>query len=66
LQNSSPTNVDDLNNVERETSRNFRNKKTEYLKEETNKLETNSKSKNTQDLYRNINEVKTSYQPNTK
>jgi hypothetical protein len=33
LQNPSKTNGDNLNSVRRETRRNFRNKKREYLKE---------------------------------
>jgi hypothetical protein len=52
-----------LKNVRRETSRHFRNKKREYLKDKINELETNSKNKNTRDLYRGINEFKRSYQP---
>jgi len=32
VQNSSQSNVDNLNNVRREASRHFRNKKKEYLK----------------------------------
>jgi hypothetical protein len=55
-------NGDNLNNVRREASRNFRNKKREYLKDKINELATNSKNKNIRDLYRGINEFKTSYQ----
>jgi hypothetical protein len=43
--------------------RHFRNKKREYLKYEVNELATNSKNKNTRDLYRGINEFKRGYQP---
>jgi chemotaxis methyl-accepting protein methylase len=48
-----------VNNVRRETSRYFRNKKREYLKEKINELASNSKIKNIRDLYRGINEFKT-------
>jgi hypothetical protein len=52
-----------VNNVRRETSRHFRNKKREYLKYNINKLATNSKNKNIGDLYKAINEFKRGYQP---
>jgi hypothetical protein len=48
-------NGDNLNNVRREASRYFRNKKKNYLKDKINELATNSKSKNVQKLYR-VNE----------
>jgi hypothetical protein len=41
-----------------ETSRHFRNKKREYLKD---KISTNSKNKNIRDLYRRINDFKRGY-----
>jgi hypothetical protein len=47
-------NGDNLNNVRREASRHFRNKKREYLKDKINELATNSK--NIRGLYRGINE----------
>jgi hypothetical protein len=56
-------NGNDLNNVRREASIHFRNKKSEYLKAKINELATNSKKKNIRDLYRGINEFKTGYQP---
>ena len=56
-------NVDNLNNVRREASRHFRNKKA-YLKAKIEDLETNSKIKNIRDLYRGINDFK-GYQPRT-
>jgi chemotaxis methyl-accepting protein methylase len=62
LQTPRETNVDKLNNVRCEASRYFRNKNREYLKDEINKLATNSKNKNFRDLYRGINE-KRGYQP---
>jgi hypothetical protein len=51
LQDPSDINGDNVNNIIRETSRHFRNKKREYLKEMTEGLATNSKSKNNRDLY---------------
>jgi len=45
LQDPSQSNVGNLNNVRREASRHFRNKKKEYLKAKCEKLETNSKIK---------------------
>jgi hypothetical protein len=41
--------------VRREVSRHFRNKKRQYMKDRINELATNSKNKNTRDLYRGIN-----------
>jgi hypothetical protein len=51
------------NNLRREASRYFRNKKREYLNDKINELATNSKNKNIRDLYRGINEFKRGYQP---
>jgi hypothetical protein len=45
VQNRSQGNEDNLNNVIREVSRHFRNKKKKYLKIKTEELETNSKIK---------------------
>jgi hypothetical protein len=56
-------NGDNLNNLRREASRHFRNKKRKYLKDKINELATNSKNKNVRDLYRGINEFKRDYQP---
>jgi hypothetical protein len=47
LQGPSKINGDNLNNVRREASRHFRNKKREYLKDKINVLATNNKIKNT-------------------
>jgi hypothetical protein len=44
LQNSSQISGDNLQNLRRETSRTFRNKKREYLKGKINELETNNRS----------------------
>jgi hypothetical protein len=65
LQNPSQVNGDNMDNVRREASRNFRTKKPEYLKNKINELETNSKNKNIRDLYSGINEFKKGYQPRT-
>ena len=40
------SNVDNINNVRRETSRHFRNTRKEYLKAKLDELETNRKIKN--------------------
>jgi hypothetical protein len=63
LQDPSEVNGDNLNNVRREASRHFRNKKREYLKDRINELATNGKNKNITDLYKGINEFKRGYQP---
>jgi hypothetical protein len=44
-----------LNNVRRETSRHFRNKKRKYMKDKIDELATNSKNKNIKDMYRGGN-----------
>jgi hypothetical protein len=63
LQDPSEINGDNLNNVRREASRYFRNKKNEHLKDKINELATNSKNKNIRDLCRGINGFKRGYQP---
>jgi hypothetical protein len=63
LQNPSQIKKDNVQNIRHETSRIFRNKKREHLKGKINELETNNKSKNIRDLYRDINEFKERYQP---
>ena len=65
LQDPSQNCVDNLNNVRREGSRHFRNKKKEYLKAKIEELETHSKIKNIRDLYRSISDFKKVYQPRT-
>ena len=65
VQDPSQRNVDNLNNVRREASRHFRNKKKAYLKAKIEELETNTKIKNIRDLYRGINNFKKGYQPRT-
>jgi hypothetical protein len=63
LQDPGEINGDSLSNVRHEACRYFRINKTEYLKDKTNELTTNSKNKNIRDLYRGINEFKRGYQP---
>jgi DNA repair ATPase RecN len=58
LQHPSEANEDDLIDVRREDSRQFRHKRREYLKDRINELESNSMNKNIRDLYRGINEFK--------
>jgi hypothetical protein len=58
IQNPSDSNVDHMNNVRREASRHFRNKKKAYLKAKIEELETNRKINNIRDLYRGINDFK--------
>jgi hypothetical protein len=43
LQEQSETNEDELNNARSKTSRHFRNKRKEYLKDKINELKVNSK-----------------------
>jgi hypothetical protein len=54
LQNPNQSNVDNLNKVKHEASRQFRNKQREYQKTKINELETNSKNKNIRELYRGV------------
>ncbi|PNF37683.1 hypothetical protein B7P43_G11996 [Cryptotermes secundus] len=63
LQDPSELNGDNVNNIRRETSRHFRNKKREYLKDKIDELAMNSKNKNIRDLSRGINDFKMDYQP---
>jgi hypothetical protein len=61
LQDPKQRNVDSINNVRREVSRHFRNKKKEYLKVKIDELETNSVIKKIGDLHWSINDVKKGY-----
>jgi hypothetical protein len=54
-----------LNNVRRDASRHFRNKKKAYLKAKIEELETLNKINNVRDLYRCFNEYRKGYQPRT-
>jgi len=58
VQDPSQSNVDNLNNVKREASRHFRNKKKEYLKAKIEEPETSSKIKTVRDFYRGISDFK--------
>jgi len=57
----SQSNVDNLNNVRCDASRNFRNKKKAYLKTKIEELEIDSKVKIIRDLYRGISDFKNLY-----
>jgi hypothetical protein len=58
IQVPSQSNVDNMNNVRRDDSRHFRNKKKAYLKAKIEELETNSKINNIRDFYNGINDFK--------
>ena len=66
IQDPSQSNADNLNNVRRDASRHFRNKKKAYLSAKIEELETNSEINNTRDLYRGINDMNKGYQPRTR
>jgi hypothetical protein len=63
LRNPNEINEDKLNNIRREASRHFRNKKREYMKENINERPANSKNKIIRDLYRGIDDFKRGHQP---
>ena len=65
LQDPDQSNVDNLNNVRREASRHFMNKKKGYLKAKIEELETSSEVKFNKDYYRGISDFKKDYQPKT-
>jgi len=65
VQDLNQSNVDNLNNVRREASRHFKNKKDEYLKAQIEEIEINSKIKNIRELYRGISDFKKGYKPRT-
>jgi dsDNA-specific endonuclease/ATPase MutS2 len=65
IQDPSQNSVDNLNNVRRDASRHFRNKKKAYLKAKIEEIEANSKIKKNRDLYRSISDFKKGYQPRT-
>jgi tRNA A37 threonylcarbamoyladenosine dehydratase len=58
LQDPSEINGDNLNNIRREASRLFGNKKREYLKEKIADIATNCKNKNIRCMCKEINEFK--------
>jgi hypothetical protein len=63
LEHPGKINGDNFNNIRREASRHFRNKRREYLKDKSNELTTNSKYKNIRDPYRGVNKFRKVYQP---
>jgi len=65
IDDPSQSNVDNSNNVRRDASRHFRNKKKAYLKAKIEEVETISKIKNIGNLYRGISDFKKGYQPRT-
>ena len=66
IQDSSQSNADHMNNVRRNASRHFTNKKMAYFRAKIEELETNSKIKYIRDLYRGNNDMKNGYQPRTR
>jgi hypothetical protein len=58
VQGPSQRNVDSQNNVRREASRHFRNRKKENLKAKIDDTETNSKITSIRNLYRGISDLK--------
>jgi len=58
LQDPNQSNVHNLNNVRREASRYFRNKKKECLNAKFDELETKRKVKNIRAFYRGISDFK--------
>ena len=65
VQDSSQSNVDNLNTVRHEASRHFRNKKKAYMKAKIQELENSSKIKNITDLYRGVTDFNKGYQLRT-
>jgi len=63
IQGPSLSNVDNLNNVRREVSTHFRNKKKAYLRAKIVGIENNGNIKNIRDMYRRIIDFKKGYQP---
>ena len=62
LQDTNQSNMGNLNNVRRETSRHCRKKKKKYLKAKINEPETNIMIQNIRDMYRGNSEFKNVYQ----
>jgi len=63
VEDPSQSNADNLNEVRREVSRHFRNKKKAYLRAKIEELEINNKIQNIRELYRGISDFKKGYQP---
>ena len=66
IQDPSQSKADNLNNVRRDASGHFRNKKKAFLRAKTEELGTNSKINNIRELYRVINDMKKGNQPITR
>jgi len=66
IQDPSQSNEDNMNNVRRDASRNFRIKKKAHLRAKIEKMENNSKINIIRDLCRSINDMKKGYQPITR
>ena len=58
VRDPSQSSVDSLNNVRRDPSRPFRNRKKAFLKTKIGELEINSKIKNIKDLYGGIIDIR--------
>jgi len=65
LQDPNESNIHNLNNVRREASGHFRNKKTEFQKAAVDEPETKSKIKNITDLFWGISDLKNGNQLRT-
>jgi uncharacterized protein YaaR (DUF327 family) len=63
LQDPIKTNGDNLNNIRREISSHFRNKKRECVTGQITELARNRKNNNITDLYRGIHKCKRGYPP---
>jgi hypothetical protein len=66
IQDPSQSNADNLNNVRRDASRHFRNKKKAYMRAKIEELGSNSKINNIRDLYRGIKDMQKGYQARTR
>jgi hypothetical protein len=60
LQDPSEINGNKLNNIRREASRHFRNKRREYLKDNINELAMNSNN-NIKDVYRRVTNLEVTW-----
>jgi len=65
VKDPSQSNIANVHNVRHKDCRHFRNKKKEYMKAKIEGLATNSKIKNSRDLYRGISDFTKGYQPRT-
>jgi hypothetical protein len=65
LQDPNQRDIDNLNSVKREASRQFRKEEKEYLKPEIGEVEISSNIKSSREFYRVIDDLKKGYQPIT-